>query len=167
MVLIQVTNWLIGLLLKVHQTVFQLYSGRIIYVICVCLCIVVSNTYCVVFLVLFVFLLCLVYPMLPVSLEYPFLISPSVFLLVYLLELPLFVLILLLIFLSMFPLCCNIYPGCDCCGDSSKIITLCSGRRTVARRLSLVEQDLLTILCFQLASCLLCLFSVVSSIFSG
>ena len=127
----------------------------------------VSNTYCVVFLVLLVFLLCLECPMLPVSLEYPFLISPSVFSLVYLLEFPLFVLLLLLIFLSMFPLCCNICPGCDYCGDSSKIITLCSGRRTVTRPVSLVEQDLLTILCFQLVSCLLCLFSLVSSIFSG
>ena len=153
MVLIQVTNWLIGLLLNVHH--------------CVCFFLVVFNTYCVVFLVLFVFLLCLVYSMLPVSLEYPFLISPSVFSLVYLLEFPLFVLLLLLIFLSMFPLCCNICPGCDYCGDSSKIITLCSGRRTVTRRVSLVEQDLLTILCFQLVSCLLCLFSLVSSIFSG
>jgi len=44
-----------------------------IYVICVCLRIVVSNTYCV------VFFLRLVYPMLPVSLDCPFFIAPSVF----------------------------------------------------------------------------------------
>ena len=36
----------------------------LIYIICVCLCIVETNTYCVVFFVLFVCLLCLVYPML-------------------------------------------------------------------------------------------------------
>jgi len=42
----------------------------LIYVICVYLHIVVSNTYCVVFLFCF---LCLVYPMLPVSLDCPFL----------------------------------------------------------------------------------------------
>jgi hypothetical protein len=48
------------------------------YVICVCLRIVVSNTYCVVFL----FCLsssCVPYPMLPVSIYCPFLIAPSVF----------------------------------------------------------------------------------------
>ena len=50
--------------------------------VCVCLRIVVSNTYCVVFL--FLFVLCFVYPMLPVSLGYPFLIAPSVFSDVYL-----------------------------------------------------------------------------------
>ena len=58
--------------------------SRLIYVICVCLCIVVSNTYCVVFFNLFVFVLCLVYPMLPVSLDCIFLIAPSVFSNVYL-----------------------------------------------------------------------------------
>jgi hypothetical protein len=42
------------------------------------LCIVVSNTYCAVFFVLFVFVLSFVYPMLPVSLGCPFLITPSV-----------------------------------------------------------------------------------------
>jgi hypothetical protein len=36
------------------------------------------NKYCIVFLGLFVFVLCLVYPILPVSLDCPFLISPSV-----------------------------------------------------------------------------------------
>jgi hypothetical protein len=41
--------------------------------------IVVANTYCVVFFVLFVFVLCCVYPMLPVSLDCPFLIAPSIF----------------------------------------------------------------------------------------
>ena len=90
----------------------------LIYVVCVCLRIVVSKTYCVVFLlylysscvlymvvsntycvvcvfclrlvhggiqhilwcvfVLFVFVLCQMYPMLPVSLDCPFLIIPSV-----------------------------------------------------------------------------------------
>jgi len=75
----------------------QLFVGEegfcLIYVICVCLrivvsntycvvflfclssssvlCMVVSNTYCVVFFVLFVFVLCLVYPRLPVSRDYP------------------------------------------------------------------------------------------------
>jgi hypothetical protein len=39
------------------------------------LCMVVSNTYCVVF-----FVLCFVYPMLPVSLKCPFLIAPLVYL---------------------------------------------------------------------------------------
>jgi hypothetical protein len=53
----------------------------LIYVICVRLRIVVSNTYCVVvFFVLFVFVLSLVYPMFTVSLACPFLIAPSVFL---------------------------------------------------------------------------------------
>ena len=41
--------------------------------------IVVSNTYCVVFFALFVFVLCLVYPALPVSLNCPFLFASSVF----------------------------------------------------------------------------------------
>jgi len=43
-----------------------------------CVRIVVSNKYCVVFFVLFVFVLCLVYTMLSVSLDCPFLIAPSV-----------------------------------------------------------------------------------------
>jgi hypothetical protein len=48
----------------------------VIYVSCVCLLIVVSNTYCVVvFFVVFVLVLCLVYPMLPVSLDCLFLIA--------------------------------------------------------------------------------------------
>ena len=50
----------------------------LICVICACLRIVVSNTYCV------VFFLRLVYPMLPVSLDCQFLIAPSVFSNVYL-----------------------------------------------------------------------------------
>ena len=63
--------------------VLCLVSNVLIYFICVCLRIVVSNTYCVVFLLLFFFILCtlccqflwivfalhLVYPMLPVSLD--------------------------------------------------------------------------------------------------
>ena len=40
--------------------------------------------FCVVFFALFVFILCLVYPMMPVSLDSPFLIAPSVFSNVYL-----------------------------------------------------------------------------------
>jgi len=56
-----------------------LYDGYcLIYVIYVCLCVVVSNTYYVV-LFCFTFVLCLVYPMLLVSLDFPFLIAPSVF----------------------------------------------------------------------------------------
>ena len=46
---------------------------------CICLRKVMSNTYCVVFFVLFVTGLCLVYPMLPVSLDCSFLVAPSVF----------------------------------------------------------------------------------------
>ena len=54
-----------------------MYVGAcLIYVICVGLGIVMSNTYSVVFL--FVFLR-LVYPIFPVSLDFPFLIAPSVF----------------------------------------------------------------------------------------
>jgi hypothetical protein len=51
------------------------------YVICVCLRMVVSNTYCAVFLFDF---LRLVYPLLLVSLDYHFLIATSVFSSVYL-----------------------------------------------------------------------------------
>ena len=40
---------------------------------------VVSHAYCVVFFALLVFILCLVYTMLPVSLDCPFLIAPPVF----------------------------------------------------------------------------------------
>jgi hypothetical protein len=54
-----------------------------IYVI-ICDCIVMSNTYCVMFFVWFVFVLCLVCPMLPISLDCPFLIAPLVFFNVYL-----------------------------------------------------------------------------------
>ena len=56
----------------------------LIYAICVCLCIVVSNRYCVVFF-LFVCLR-LVYPMLPDSLDGPFLIGPSIFSNIYVLS---------------------------------------------------------------------------------
>ena len=56
-----------------------LYEGScLINVICICLRIVVSNTYCGVFFVLFFFVLCTLY-MLPVSLDCPLLIVPSVF----------------------------------------------------------------------------------------
>ena len=56
------------------------------YVICVCLCIVMSYTHCVVyFFILFVFVLRLVYLMLSVSLDCPLLIAPSVFSNVYIL----------------------------------------------------------------------------------
>ena len=50
----------------------------------ICDCIVMSNTYCVMFFVWFVFVLCLVCPMLPISLDCPFLIAPLVFFNVYL-----------------------------------------------------------------------------------
>ena len=50
------------------------WDSCLIYDICVCLRIVVSNTFCVVVFVLFVFILRLVYLMLPVSLDCPFLI---------------------------------------------------------------------------------------------
>jgi hypothetical protein len=53
----------------------QLFVGWLMsyfYFICVCLHIVVSNTFCVVFLFSIVFILCL-YSMLPVSLDCPFL----------------------------------------------------------------------------------------------
>ena len=51
-----------------------------VYVVCVCLGIEVVNTYCV---VLYFVVLRLVYPMLPVSLDCPFLIVPSLFSYVY------------------------------------------------------------------------------------
>ena len=58
-----------------------LYEGScLIYVICVCLCIVMSNTYCVVFCFSPSYV-----PMLPVSLDWPFLILPSVLSNVYIL----------------------------------------------------------------------------------
>jgi hypothetical protein len=56
----------------------QLFVGGLIYLICVCLCIIVSNTYCFCFV-----FLCLMYPMMLVSLDCPFLIAPSVFANVY------------------------------------------------------------------------------------
>jgi hypothetical protein len=62
----------------------SLEGSCLIYIIRVCLRIVVSNIYCVVFFVLFVFVLFLVYPLLPVSLDCPFLIAPSVFSNIYL-----------------------------------------------------------------------------------
>ena len=48
----------------------------LIYVICVCLLIVVFNTYCV-FFCLFVIIFYIVCPILPVSLDCPFFIAPS------------------------------------------------------------------------------------------
>ena len=54
-----------------------LYEGScLIYLICVCSRIVVSNSYCAVFLVCFIFVLRI---LLLVSLDYPILIAPSVF----------------------------------------------------------------------------------------
>ena len=50
----------------------QYKSSCLIYVVCVCLRIVVSNTYCVVFF----FSLRILYPVLPVSLDYLFLNAP-------------------------------------------------------------------------------------------
>ena len=58
----------------------KLFVG-FIYLICVCLHIVMSNTYYVVFCFVFLNLVC---PMLPVSQNCPFLITPSVFCIVYL-----------------------------------------------------------------------------------
>jgi len=55
------------------------YSLCFIYVICVYLLIALSNTYCIVFFALFVFILFLVCPMLPDSLDRPSQIAPSVF----------------------------------------------------------------------------------------
>ena len=42
--------------------------------------------FCIVFVVLFVFVMCLVYPMLPISLDFPSFIAPSVFCYVYFLK---------------------------------------------------------------------------------
>jgi hypothetical protein len=65
----------------------QLFVGGLMsYVFFVCLHIVLSTTYCVVFLFCFLRLVC---PMLPVSLDCPFLIAPSVLSNVYLLIQPL------------------------------------------------------------------------------
>ena len=64
---------------------FAVESGTnngLIYFVCLCLRIVVSNTYCVVFLFAFLRLL---YFIMSVSLDCPFLITPSVFSNVYLL----------------------------------------------------------------------------------
>ena len=49
----------------------------LIYVMYVCLRIMMSNTYCAVFFVLLVFILCLVYTMMPVFLDCLFQIAPS------------------------------------------------------------------------------------------
>jgi len=57
-------------------------NKQIYFTLCIFLHIVVSNTYCVVFCFCFVFLR-LVCRMLPVSLDFPFFISPSVFYNVY------------------------------------------------------------------------------------
>ena len=62
-----------------------LWEGSfLVCTVCVCVRIVVYNRHCAVFFVLFVFILCFVYPMLPVSLECPFVTAPSVFSNVYL-----------------------------------------------------------------------------------
>jgi len=57
----------------------QLFVGGLVSYLCY-LCIVVSNTYVLCFCFVF---LCLVFPMLPVSLDGPFLIAHSVFSNVY------------------------------------------------------------------------------------
>jgi len=67
-------------MIQVKQTCHQLFVGGL-NVICVCLCIVMLNIYCVVFL-----FLSLVYHMLPVSLDCPYVIAPSVFSIVYYLD---------------------------------------------------------------------------------
>jgi len=61
-----------------HNNLQLFVGGLMAYLCCVCLHIVVSNTYCV------MFLLCLVYPMLLVSLDCHFLIAPAVFSNIYL-----------------------------------------------------------------------------------
>ena len=60
---------------------FSYSKSNLIYIICVCFHIVVSNAYRV---GIFSPFLRLVYPMLPVSLACPFLIAPSVFSNIYL-----------------------------------------------------------------------------------
>jgi len=62
--------WCLLQFLHKNDVRFVFISSCFIYVISVCLHIVVSNTYHVVFLSWFVFL-CLVYPMTPVSLDCP------------------------------------------------------------------------------------------------
>ena len=59
-------------------------SARVLFQVFVFLCIMVSNAYCVVCFCSFC--LRIVYPMLPVSLDYPFLIAPSVSSYVYLIK---------------------------------------------------------------------------------
>jgi hypothetical protein len=68
----------------VESVLFIIYSFRCCVFCFVCLVVlwrVMYNTYCVFW---FVFVLCLVYPMLPVSLDCPFLIAPSLFSNIYL-----------------------------------------------------------------------------------
>ena len=55
-------------------------GSYLVSVICVYLCVVVSNTYCVCYCFV---ILRIVYLMLPASLDYPYLIAPSVFYNVY------------------------------------------------------------------------------------
>ena len=61
---------------KVLPSIDVMLTLLTIYIICVCLRIVVSNIFCVAYLFSY---LRLVYPMLPVSVDCPFLIGPSVF----------------------------------------------------------------------------------------
>jgi hypothetical protein len=64
---------------------FQLFIGALLSYFCyLYLFVIVSNTYCVVFCVVLVFVLCLVCSMLPVYLDCLFLNAPSVFSNVYL-----------------------------------------------------------------------------------
>ena len=72
------------------QKTKYIFIASFIYAICDYLCMVVSNTYCVVFFVLFVFVLCFMYPISPVSLDCPFLIAPSVFSNVFLIRIIIF-----------------------------------------------------------------------------
>ena len=69
-------------LVRIHLQLFCRRGSCFIYVMCVCLHRVVSSSY----IVLCICFPCLrlVYPMLPVSLECPFLVAPSVFSNVYL-----------------------------------------------------------------------------------
>jgi hypothetical protein len=72
-------------LFNIHFKVSSFVEGLMSYLrlfFCVCLYIVVSTTYCA--FALFAFVFYLVYPILPVSLDCPFLIVPSFFSNVYL-----------------------------------------------------------------------------------
>ena len=100
-----------------------LYEGScLIYVICVYLRIVVANTYCVVFLFCLYFVLCLVYAMLPVSLDCPFLITPSVFSDIYLQQAEAMQTLSLVMWFDRY--CCRMYTVIVWCTELSLSICL-------------------------------------------